>query len=185
MIGERTDTLITQFRNEFNPRVVVTVDMIATGTDIRSLEVLIFMQDVKISSYFDQMKGRGTRVVDDDEPKKVSSDADHKRFFLLVDAVGVTEGDRSEARPLERLRSVALEKLLHQVGMGGVDDAALSSLAARLTRLDRSLILEQHGEIETQAEMPFANPIHTLLSAINPEAAQARAEELAQAAGRP
>ena len=182
--GERTDTLIQQFRNEFNPRVVVTVDMIATGTDIRSLEALIFMRDVKSRGYFDQMKGRGTRVVSDDELKKVSSDADHKTFFLLVDAVGVTESDKSEARPLERQRSVALDKLLHNVGMGGADEAALSSLAGRLARLDRTLTVEQRGDIETQAGQSIRTLINTLLTAISPDAAQARAQQTAQAAGR-
>jgi type I restriction enzyme R subunit len=183
--GERTDELIKQFRNSFNPRVVVTVDMIATGTDIRALEVLIFMRDVKSRGYFDQMKGRGTRVVSDDELQKVSSDAEHKTFFLLVDAVGVTESDKSEARPLERQRSVALDKLLHNVGLGDNADASLSSLAGRLARLDRTLTPEQRGEIETQAGTTLRSLMNTLLTAISPDAAQARAEQVAQAAGRP
>ncbi|MDL2342699.1 type I restriction-modification enzyme R subunit C-terminal domain-containing protein [Deinococcus sp. MIMF12] len=183
--GVSTDTLISQFRNDFNPRVVVTVDMIATGTDIRALEVLLFLRDVKSRSYFDQMKGRGTRVVSADELQKVSSDARHKSFFLLVDAVGVTEGDRSEARPLERQRSVALEKLLHGVGLGDTSEGALSSLAGRLARLDRTLSPAQRGDIETRAGRPMRELIAGLLTATQPEAAQRRAGEVARAAHRP
>ncbi|NTU50485.1 MAG: hypothetical protein HGA87_06390, partial [Desulfobulbaceae bacterium] len=40
-------------------RIAVTVDMVATGTDIKPLECLIFMRDVKSEGYFEQMKGRG------------------------------------------------------------------------------------------------------------------------------
>ena len=182
--GVSTDTLISDFRNNFNPRVVVTVDMIATGTDIKALEVLIFMRDVKSRSYFDQMKGRGTRVISDDDLKKVSSDAQRKDFFLLVDAVGVTESDKSEARPLEKQRSVSLEKLLHGISMGNADEAALSSLAGRLSRINLSLSGEQRQNIETQAGQPIRDLIQTLLDAISPDAARERAEQTIQA-GQP
>lgn len=177
--GVSTDTLISQFRNDFNPRVVVTVDMIATGTDVRPLEVLLFMRDVKSRSYFDQMKGRGTRVVSDDELQKVSNDAKHKTFFLLVDAVGVTESDKSEARPLERKRSVSLEKLLHGVGLGDTSEEALSSLAGRLSRLDRTLTQVQRVELEEKAGKSMRTLIGDLIRALSPEAAQQRAAEQA------
>lgn len=183
--GERTDTLIKQFRNSFNPRIVVTVDMIATGTDIRALEVLLFMRDVKSRTYFDQMKGRGTRIVDPEELRKVSSDADYKQFFLLIDAVGVTESDKSEARPLERQRSVSLDKLLHNVGLGDTSDAALSSLAGRLARLDRTLTPQQRGEIEALAQHPLRTLICDLLNSINPDVARQRAEAVALQEQRP
>lgn len=182
--GVSTDTLISQFRNDFNPRVVVTVDMIATGTDVRSLEVLLFMRDVKSRSYFDQMKGRGTRVVSPDELKKVSSDASHKAFFLLVDAVGVTESDKSEARPLERQRSVGLEKLLHGIGMGDTREDALTSLAGRLARLDRTLTPPQRVDLEAQAGQSIRSLIAGLLRSVTPEAAQERAAKVAASQGR-
>ncbi|AZI43434.1 restriction endonuclease subunit R [Deinococcus psychrotolerans] len=175
--GVSTDTLIKQFRNDFNPRVVVTVDMIATGTDIKALEVLLFMRDVKSRSYFDQMKGRGTRVIDKGELQKVSSDAPHKDFFLLIDAVGVTESDKSEARPLEQQRSVSLEKLLQAVGFGGADAATLSSLAGRLARINSSLTPTQRSEIEAQAGQPISQLIGQLLNAASPDAVQARAAQ--------
>ncbi|HEU5363905.1 MAG TPA: DEAD/DEAH box helicase family protein, partial [Hanamia sp.] len=57
--AEDPKTVLSQFRNDYYPRIAVTVDMIATGTDIRPLEVLVFMRDVKSRSYYEQMKGRG------------------------------------------------------------------------------------------------------------------------------
>ncbi|MEO8068624.1 MAG: DEAD/DEAH box helicase family protein, partial [Flavobacteriales bacterium] len=35
---------LANFRNAYNPRIAVTVDMIATGTDVKPLEVLLFMR---------------------------------------------------------------------------------------------------------------------------------------------
>jgi len=61
--GKKPEDLIAAFRNSYNPRIAVTVDMIATGTDIKPLEVLLFLRDVRSRVYFEQMKGRGTRVL--------------------------------------------------------------------------------------------------------------------------
>ena len=86
--------------------------MISTGTDIRPLECLLFMRDVRSRVYFEQMKGRGTRTIDDTELQVVTGDAKHKSEFIIVDAVGVTENDKTDSRPLERKRNVPLQKLL-------------------------------------------------------------------------
>jgi type I restriction enzyme R subunit len=61
--GADPEQLIRQFRTDYNPRIAVTVDMIATGTDVKPLEVLIFLRDVKSALYFEQMKGRGARTI--------------------------------------------------------------------------------------------------------------------------
>lgn len=183
--GERTSTLIQQFRNQHNPRIAVTVDMIATGTDVKALEVLLFMRDVKSRGYFEQMKGRGTRVISDDELQKVTSDARHKEFFLLVDAVGVTEGDKSDARPLERQRSLGFEKLLHNVAMGDDSEDTLSTLASRLTRLNHRLDAEQRQDIETLAGQSLPALARTLLDALQPDLAAQQAEGRAQQENRP
>jgi type I restriction enzyme R subunit len=60
--AEDPKSVLNRFRNSWNPRIAVTVDMIATGTDVKPLEVLLFMRDVKSVNYFEQMKGRGTRT---------------------------------------------------------------------------------------------------------------------------
>jgi type I restriction enzyme R subunit len=87
---EDPKSVLSDFRNGYYPRIAVTVDMIATGTDVKPLECLLFMRDVKSESYFEQMKGRGTRVVKADDLKKVTPSADAKTDYVIVDAVGVS-----------------------------------------------------------------------------------------------
>ena len=116
--GVKPDDLLSAFRNGYNPRIVVTVDILATGTDIRPLEIVMFMREVKSRSFFEQMKGRGVRVIDTTELQAVTPDATIKTHFVIVDAVGVCEYDLQDTTPLERQRSVALESLLQQVRLG-------------------------------------------------------------------
>ena len=137
--GVDPESLIAQFRNQYNPRIAVTVDMIATGTDIKPVEVLIFLRDVKSALYFEQMKGRGVRTINPADLTNVTPDAHTKDRFVLIDAVGVTESAKTIAPPLERERRVAFDKLLEQVASGRNDPDVVSTLAARLSVLDRKL----------------------------------------------
>lgn len=137
--GEDPKALIKAFRVDPFPRVAVTVDMIATGTDIKPVEVLIFMRDVKSEGYYEQMKGRGVRTIPDADLRAVTPDAQTKTRFILIDAVGVSESKKNASQPLERKRTVSFEKLLEQIAMGRRDEDAVSSLAARLAALDRKL----------------------------------------------
>jgi type I restriction enzyme R subunit len=146
--GEKTEDLIASFRNSYFPRIAVTVDMISTGTDIRPLECLIFMRDVKSRVYFEQMKGRGTRVISPTEFNSVTRDATNKTHFVIVDAIGVCENDKTESRPLERKRSVPFDKLVTAVAMGIRDEDTITSLAGRIARLDREIELKDRKEIE-------------------------------------
>ncbi|MGB8645108.1 MAG: type I restriction-modification enzyme R subunit C-terminal domain-containing protein [Anaerolineae bacterium] len=136
---ENVETLINSFRNSYNPRIAVTVDMISTGTDIKPLECLIFMRDVKSPVYFEQMKGRGTRTISETDFNGVTPDARDKTHFVIVDAIGVCESDKTDSRPLERKRSVPFDKLVQQVALGIRDEDTLTSLANRLARLDRAI----------------------------------------------
>jgi type I restriction enzyme R subunit len=150
--GKKPEELLNEFRNNFNPRIAVTVDMIATGTDVKPLECLLFMRNVKSSGYFEQMKGRGVRVVDPDILQSVTPDAKHKTFFMIVDAVGVCEQDKTESKPLDRKPSVPLDKLLQLVAAGAAQTDLVSTLAARLTRLDCQLDDDQRAEISRVAD---------------------------------
>ena len=137
---EDTDTLLSDFRNEFNPRIAVTVDMIATGTDVKPLEVLLFMRDVRSKGYYEQMKGRGVRSLGFDALRKVSNSADSaKARFVLIDAVGVEKSLKTESRPLEKKPGIALKDLLQGVAMGLRDDDTVLTLANRLVRLAKQL----------------------------------------------
>lgn len=148
--GEKPENLIRSFRNEYNPRIAVTVDMIATGTDIKPLEIVFFMRPVKSRNYFEQMKGRGVRVMKNDDFKSVTPDAMAKERFVIIDAVGVCENeDLNETRPLEQNPGIPFKKLLRSLQYGKPSKDKLSSLASRLSRLHKKLTDEQLNEIET------------------------------------
>jgi type I restriction enzyme R subunit len=146
--GEDPKDLIQAFRIKYEPRIAVTVDMIATGTDIRPIEVVMFMRAVKSRVQFEQMKGRGVRIISPDELQAVSgAEAKAKTHFVIVDCVGLAESQLSDTQPLERKRTIAFKALLEHVTMGGTDPDVLSSLASRLTRLDRQCGPEQRKRL--------------------------------------
>jgi type I restriction enzyme, R subunit len=136
---EDTKSVLNRFRNSYYPRIAVTVDMIATGTDVKPLEVLLFMRDVKSVNYFEQMKGRGTRTITKDALQMVSKTAKAKTHFIIVDAVGVTKSKKTDSRPLERKPSVGLKDLLGAVTMGVAEEDLFLSLANRLIRLEKEI----------------------------------------------
>ncbi|WP_107806342.1 DEAD/DEAH box helicase family protein [Nodularia spumigena] len=150
--GEKTEDLIASFRNSFNPRIVVTVDMISTGTDIKPLECLIFMRDVKSRIYFEQMKGRGTRTINPTDFQSVTPGNHVKEQFVIVDVVGVCESDKTDSRPLERKRSIPFHKLLQDVAADVRDEDTLLSLAGRLVKLEKQLNDDERQELQTVAE---------------------------------
>ena len=136
----KAEDLLQAFRNSMYPRIVVTVDMIATGTDVKPLECLLFMRSVKSRTYFEQMLGRGVRVIDDTEFQSVTDDAKRKDRFIVVDAVGVMDTPLAETvQPLERKPGLSLENLFKQVAFGSRDPEVASSIAGRLARLDKHL----------------------------------------------
>ena len=168
--GEKPEDLIASFRNSYNPRIVVSVDMISTGTDIRPLECLLFMRNVKSRVYFEQMKGRGTRTISPTDLEAVTPSALDKTHFVIVDAVGVCENDKTDSRPLERKRTVSFDKLIHSVALGVQDEDTLTSLAGRLARLDRKIDVRDRETIEAAAEgRSLKVLIHDLLDTVDPD----------------
>ncbi len=152
--GKKPEDLLNDFRNGYMPRVAVTVDMIATGTDVKPLECLLFMRNISSAAYFEQMKGRGCRVVNPDVLQSVTPDAPGgvKTHFVIVDAVGVTESEKTLSTPLDRKPSVPLASILQTVAAGAVSDDLVSTLAARLARLDREIDDDQRAQIEQAAD---------------------------------
>ena len=170
--------LITSFRNSYNPRVAVTVDMISTGTDIRPLECLLFMRSIKSRVYFEQMKGRGTRTISDTDIKAVTPDTNHKTHFVIVDAIGVCEDDKTDSRPLVRKRSIPFEKLLSEIALGKRDEDTITTLAGRLGQLDQKLNDGECAEISEIADISIQELTHRLLDAIDPDKKIEKAKEL-------
>jgi type I restriction enzyme R subunit len=171
--GGSAETLIAEFRNSYHPRIAVTVDMIATGTDVKPIECLLFMRLVRSANYFEQMLGRGTRIIKPSDLQAVTSDAKVKDRFVLVDAVGVVELDKVDTQTLERKRSVSFEKLLEAVAIGTRDEDTLTSLAGRLATLDRKLTdvdkkrLSDAGAGPETAEQGLRPVVHALLDAFD------------------
>lgn len=173
---EDPKSVLAQFRNEYNPRIAVTVDMIATGTDVKPLECLLFMRDVKSRNYFEQMKGRGTRTLEHDDLRKVTpSAASGKTHYVIVDAIGVTQSLKTASQPLITKPGVALKDLLMGVMMGATDEEAVRSLAGRLARLNKQIGDEERAQIEAAAGRPLTQLVGDFLDAIDPDAVESRA----------
>ena len=176
--GAKPEDLITQFRNSFNPRIVVTVDMIATGTDIKPVEIVFFMRNVRSRNFFEQMKGRGVRTISQTEFNSVTPDAMDKDRFVIVDAVGVTESELGESFSLDRHPTVPFDKLLDLVAMGDREPETLSSLASRLARLDRRLSPQDRQSVESVAGgSTLKSLVSDLLNATDPDAALKEAQQ--------
>ena len=147
--ADNPESVLSSFRNDYNPRIAVTVDMIATGTDVKPIECLIFMRDVRSKNYFEQMKGRGTRVLSKDDLQKVTPSAtENKDHFVIVDAVGVTKSKKSDTRPLERKPTVSLKELMMNVALGAKDEDTLTSLANRIIRLNSQMTPTERKQFE-------------------------------------
>lgn len=176
-IDEDPKSLLNRFRNDYYPRIAVTVDMIATGTDVKPLEVLLFMRDVKSNNYFEQMKGRGTRTIDSDSLQLVSKTALHKTQFVIVDAVGATKSKKTLSRPLERRPSIAIKDLLDAVAMGVKDEDLFLSLASRLIRMDKQITESQKDEIATLSNgKSLKHMAASLIAAFDPDVIQEKAQ---------
>ncbi|WP_246131730.1 DEAD/DEAH box helicase family protein [Pistricoccus aurantiacus] len=146
---EDPKSVLASFRNDYHPRIAVTVDMIATGTDVKPLECLLFMRDVKSRNYYMQMVGRGTRSLDADGLAVVSNAArGPKREFILVDAIGVKDSEKKDTGSLEKKPSLSQKDLMTGVVMGVRDEPTLSSLAGRFARFAKRLNVEQQRQVK-------------------------------------
>lgn len=189
--GTSPEQLIKDFRTAYYPRIAVTVDMIATGTDIKPVEIVVFMRSVKSRSFFEQMKGRGVRICNPTDLQQVNP-GEHvvKDHFVIVDAVGVCERDKTDSRPMDQKKGVPFDKLLQAVSLGNVEDEVLSSVAARLARLDRDLSDADKGKVaEASGGKSLQDLARGIVQALNIDATQdmspAEAESRLRDAAKP
>lgn len=173
--GEDPKNTLSMFRNSYYPRIAVTVDMIATGTDVKPLECLLFMRDVKSRNYFEQMKGRGTRTIDLDNLIKVSPSAKYtKDHFVIVDSIGVTQSLKTDSRPLEKKPGMPLKDLLQAVAVGARDEAIFTTLANRLVRLEKQITdKEKKHFFDKTGGKTIPQVAKELLNAFNPDVLEA------------
>ena len=161
--------LLQDFRNSPTLRIAVTVDMIATGTDVKPIECVFFMRDVRSGTYFEQMKGRGARSMDDASFTALTPDATHKERFVVVDAVGVTEHEFVDAAPLERSKTVPLKTLLEKAATFTITADETASLASRLARLSRELTPNENAELTELAGTPLQEITQQLVKIADPD----------------
>jgi type I restriction enzyme R subunit len=168
--ADNPESILSAFRNDYHPRIAVTVDMIATGTDVKPIECLIFMRDVRSKNYFEQMKGRGTRILGVDDLQKVTPSATgNKDHFVIVDAVGVTKSRKTDTRTLERKPTVSLKELMLNVALGAKDEDTLTSLANRIIRLNSRMSPSDRITIEEKTGIPTGLLAEHLLNAFDEE----------------
>jgi type I restriction enzyme R subunit len=160
--------LIKSFCTSREFRIAVTVTLVATGTDVKPLEVVMFMRDVDSEQLYVQMKGRGVRTLPDDILRNVTPNAHGKDCFFLVDAVGVTEHTHSITSPLTEppVQTITLKQLLERITHGEVSDENLSLLANRLINIDkRSSEEDKHSFLE-KAHITMADIASNIFYAI-------------------
>lgn len=180
--AENPEQLISDFRNDAAFRVAVTVDMIATGTDVKPLECVLFLRGVSSATYFEQMKGRGARTVDADEFQRVTPDARAKDKFLLVDPVGVTDSPLVDAKPLQPAsqRQVSLEKLLNKAAGQGITVDEAAALGSRLAKLDQQITPDERDEL---AELAGGETVKQIAQGLEHATDEEQQEAALQAGG--
>lgn len=150
-----SNELIRQFRNEKDFRIAVTVTLVATGTDVKPLEVVMFMRDVNSEPLYIQMKGRGCRTIGDEQLKNVTPNADTKDLFYLIDAVGVTEHEKVIPVPGDETNNKIkhLKELLEEITHGNIPDEYIKNLAGKISRINKKSSLEQKEKFEKLAKI--------------------------------
>lgn len=146
---------IRDFRVNPDFRIAITVDMIAVGTDIKPLEVLIFMRNVKSSGYFEQMKGRGCRSIDDQALQEVTPNAKSKNKFYIIDCVGVLESVKTLSAPIlksDKTQTPSLKKLTEDIARGIITPQNTSALSSKLARIAHKIDKKDHALLQSLLE---------------------------------
>ena len=167
--ARNADRQLAAFRTSAALRVAVTVDMIATGTDVKPLECVFFMRDVRSPQYFEQMKGRGARTIPNADFQAVTPDATEKTRFVLVDAVGVTEHEFVEP-PLNRVKSISLAKLLEKTANLTITEDETATLASRLAALEVQITPDERAELDRVAGGSLRAVVRHLVDAVDVDA---------------
>lgn len=176
--ADKSDAILSSYRNSYYPRIAVTVDMIATGIDVKPIECLIFMRDVRSRNYFEQMKGRGTRTLCKDDLQKVTPSAtENKDHFVIVDAVGVTKSKKTDTRSLECKPFVSLRELMMSVALGAKDANTLTSLANRLVRINSRMTDEERIDFKKNVTKSAGALAENLLNAFDEDYLQGKNQD--------
>jgi type I restriction enzyme R subunit len=165
--------LINRLRTSPELRIAVTVDMVATGTDVKPLECVLFMRDVRSGTYFEQMKGRGARSITDSDFQAVTEQGVHKERFVIVDAIGVTEHDFVDVTVTDRVKSVSLDSLLKKAAARELTQDEAATLGARLSKLGLRMTTSERDEIQAIAGVSLEEMSQQLVRSVNADALSA------------
>ena len=165
-----SNELIRHFRNDKEFRIAVTCTLVATGTDVKPLEVVMFMRDVQSLPLYVQMKGRGVRTIGDEQLRNVTPNAFSKDCFYLVDAVGVTEHEMhipSAGTDDEHKETITFKRLLELITHGNVTDQYLRMLASRLARIYNKCNDEQRNKFTELATIDMKELSSAIFTALD------------------
>jgi type I restriction enzyme R subunit len=162
--------LINRLRTSPELRIAVTVDMVATGTDVKPLECVLFMRDVRSGTYFEQMKGRGARSITDSDVQAVTEQGVHKERFVIVDAIGVTEHEFGDVTVTDRVNTASLESLLKKAASRELTQDDAATLGSRLSKLGLRMTASERNEIEALAGITIEEMSQQLVRSVNAEA---------------
>lgn len=163
---EDEKSLLYAFRNEYNPRMAVTVSKIATGTDVKAIEILLFMRDIRSENYYEQMLGRARRTLSQEELIKSSPSAHSRKLgYVIVDAVGVTKSDKLDRGKCgsDSKQSISFKNLLNAVVTGDIGEDTFSSLGTRIDRLGKILTDKENTEFK---QLTGGIDIHSLANSL-------------------
>ncbi len=161
--------LINRLRTSPELRIAVTVDMVATGTDVKPLECVLFMRDVRSGTYFEQMKGRGARSISDSDFQAVTEEGVHKDRFVIVDAIGVTEHDFVDVTVTDRVKTVSLDSLLKKAAARELTQDEAATLGSRLSKLGLRMTASERDEIAAIAGVTIEEMSQQLVKSVNPD----------------
>lgn len=175
--AQNPDDLINRLRTSPELRIAVTVDMVATGTDVKPLECVLFMRDVRSGTYFEQMKGRGARSITDSDFQSVTEEGVHKERFVIVDAIGVTEHDFVDVTVTDRVKTISLDALMKKAAARELTQDEAATLGSRLARLSLRMTSSEKDEIQDISGISIEDISQRLIKSIDAdEVAQAIAE---------
>ncbi|OEF06030.1 type I restriction-modification system endonuclease [Vibrio genomosp. F10] len=175
--SKQIESLITRYRKERLPNIVVTVDLLTTGIDVRPISNLVFLRQVKSRILYEQMKGRATRTCDEI----------NKQTFRIFDAVNLTEtierlGADNLMKPVVTKPNLSLEQLVEEMANPDANDHtqddgnsfAQQSLDAFTVKLSRTLKKADKLKLEKEGVAAELNQLDALVTDNFPELESAK-----------
>ncbi|MBD2211214.1 type I restriction-modification system endonuclease [Nostoc linckia FACHB-104] len=155
--ADQPSQLIRRFKNEANPKIAVTVDLLTTGIDVPEICNLVFIRRVNSRILYEQMLGRATR----------RCDAIKKEVFYIYDAVNLYAAlsPLSTMKPVAVNPKISFSQLIEELNTVNNSNGAatiVDQLLAKLQRQQRKLGDSKRDNIEAAAGMGMAEMINHL-----------------------